>query len=550
MRAHRSATATLALGLAMVLVAAACGSSSSPAAKTSGTTAASTVAAPVYKDVLSPAGTPKMGGAIVYGVEGESDGWNPTASRLSQPALTEASTVFDPLAAWDSTYDVKPYLAQSITHSADYTTWNIELRSGIKFHDGEALDAAALKQDLDAVKASALTGTAFGPVTGTTVIGPLTVAVHMSLPWTAFPAILTSQVGLVAAPAQLNANDVSHPVGTGPFVFSSWTPNDSFVVKKNATYWRKGLPYLDQITFKPIPESDTMYDSLVSGDLDMIETSANLIQNKMVTAAASGQIQMVYSRGETDEAMVMLNTTVAPLNDLSVRQALAYATDTKSWAAAVGVNPQTLADGPFAPGSKWYVKTGYPGYDLAKAKSLVAAYQAQHGPIKFTLSCTTDTTVEKTCQILQSQWGLAGMQVSVVTTEEATLISNAISGSYQANIWRQFGNQDPDGDSIWWNGANTKPPLALNMARNQDPIIDAALRVGRTSDKPFERKLAYITVARQLAKDLPYVWLNHTVWAIGARNNVHGFDQTTLPDGTKTDAATSGVERLGQIWLN
>ena len=256
--------------------------------------------------------------------------------------------MYDPLAAWDSTYDVKPYLAQAITHSVDYTTWDIQLRSGIKFHDGEALDAAALKQDLDAVKASALTGTAFGPVTGTTVVGPLTVAVHMSLPWTAFPAILTSQVGLVAAPAQLNAKDVAHPVGTGPLIFSSWIPNSTFVVKKNSTYWRKGLPYLDQITFKPIPESDTMYDSLVSGDLDMIETSANLIQAKMVTAAANGQIQMVYARGETDEAMVMLNTSVAPFNDLSVRQALAYATDTKSWASALGVNPQTLADGPFA----------------------------------------------------------------------------------------------------------------------------------------------------------------------------------------------------------
>ena len=64
------------------------------------------------------------------------------------------------------------------------------------------------------------------------------------------------------------------------------------------------------------------------------------------------------------------------------------------------------------------------------------------------------------------------------------------------------------------------------------------------------RKLAYITVARQLAKDLPYIWLNDTVSAIGAPNNVHGFDQTTLPDGTKTDAATSGVERLGQIWMS
>ena len=92
----------------------------------------------------------------------------------------------------------------------------------------------------------------------------------------------------------------------------------------------------------------------------MMETSSNQIQNQMVTAAADGQIQLVYSRGETEEQLAMLNTSKAPLDDLAVRQAIVYATDTKSWAKAVGVDPATLADGPFAPGSKWYVPTGYP----------------------------------------------------------------------------------------------------------------------------------------------------------------------------------------------
>ena len=177
-------------------------------------------------------------------------------------------------------------------------------------------------------------------------------------------------------------------------------------------------------------------------------------------------------------------------------------------------------------------------------------YAARHGsPPTFTIQCTPDSLVLQTCQILQSQWEKAGLRVRITTTEESTLISNAIQGNYQATIWRQFGGQDPDGDSVWWNGANTKPPLALNMARNVDPRIDDAIRVGRTSHKENERQLAYIVLARQLAKDLPYVWLNHTVWVVGARNNVRGFDQTTLPNGEKTDPLTSGVERMTQIWL-
>ena len=139
--------------------------------------------------------------------------------------------------------------------------------------------------------------------------------------------------------------------------------------------------------------------------------------------------------------------------------------------------------------------------------------------------------------------------MSVKTYAEAALISQALAGSYQATIWRLFGAQDPNYDSIWWNGANTKPPLALNMARNDDPIINQALLVGQEDHIEMERQLAFITLARRLAIDLPYIWLDHTEWLVGARNNVHGWDATTLPDGMKTDPVISGIQRMTQIWI-
>ena len=75
-------------------------------------------------------------------------------------------------------------------------------------------------------------------------------------------------------------------MGTGPFAFSSWAQNSSFVVKRNPHYWREGLPYLDQVTFKPIPEANTMYQALLTGDIDMMETSSNQIQNRMASVGA------------------------------------------------------------------------------------------------------------------------------------------------------------------------------------------------------------------------------------------------------------------------
>ncbi len=353
----------------------------------------------------------------------------------------------------------------------------------------------------------------------------------------------------MAAPAMINSKDTQTPIGTGPFLFSSWTPGSSFVAKKNPHYWRAGLPYLDQVTFKPITDGETAMAALTGGDIDMWATSLDQFRTKLINQANKGQLQLVYARGETEENMTMLNTSVPPFNDLRMRQAMAYATDQQSWAKTAGVDPASIATGPFAPGSKWYIPVDYPKYDLAKATALVKAYAAEHGPVSFTLQCNSDTIVAQTCQILQSQWEKAGMSVKISNTDENTLISQAVGGNYQATIWRQFGEQDPDADYIWWNSANTKPPLALNMARNMDTALDAALYNGRSSHIEKERKLDYITAARRIDADLPYIWLNHTVWTIGANNRVRGFNDTTLPDGSKTDAVTSGVERVTQLWL-
>ena len=87
------------------------------------------------------------------------------------------------------------------------------------------------------------------------------------------------------------------------------------------------------------------------------------------------------------------------------------------------------------------------------------------------------------------------------------------------------------------------------MARNQDPVLDAALYVGRTSPNPDERKLAYITVQEQLAKDIPYVWLNHNTWIVAAQNSIRGIQGSTLPDGSPGANTISGIERLTEVWF-
>jgi peptide/nickel transport system substrate-binding protein len=505
-------------------------------------------------DVVIPASGPAVsGGRLVYGVNAETDGWNPTSSRWSTAGLTVANTIFDPLAAWDTEAHAQPYLAESFSHNDTYDVWTITMRAGGTFHDGTPVDAAAVKKDLDAIRTSVLTSAAFAPMQEITVTGALTLDVAMKIPWSAFPGALTGQSGMVAAPKQLDdtATGTRRPIGSGPFVFDSWTPESMLTVKKNTNYWRPGLPYLDQIDFRPISEPQSQYDALRSGDVNMMATSDGPTKEKLRSGAAAGDFQIVHSSGETDEGSVMLNTSRAPTNDVRLRTALAYATDTAAIAKVASTNPVDIARGPFVDGTNWAIQTDYPSYDLDKAKSLVAEVQGSGPPIVIRFQCTDGNQILQTCQAIAANWEAAGVKVELTSMDQPKLINNALSGDYDATIWAQFGAPDPDADSVWWNGANAGADggLALNMARNQDPVLDAALYVGRTSPKPDERKLAYITVQQQLAKDIPYIWLNHNTWIVAADNNLRGIQGSTLPDGSPGRNTVSGIERLTQVWF-
>ncbi|MCX7621546.1 MAG: ABC transporter substrate-binding protein, partial [Acidimicrobiales bacterium] len=218
------------------------------------------------------ASQPKDGGKLTYGLEAETDGFNPTRNRFAVSGLIIGNAVFDPLVAYDADGNTQPYLAQSVEPSDDYRTWTIKLRPGIVFHNGQKADASALKKFIDALKASALTGAAARPIQEARIVDELTVDVVMNQPWVAFPATIVGQAGFLPAPEMLDDPDgmSGHPIGTGPFVFKEWVPGNRFVATKNTSYWRAGMPHLDEVEFRPLPDVQARIQSLQSGTVNMI----------------------------------------------------------------------------------------------------------------------------------------------------------------------------------------------------------------------------------------------------------------------------------------
>jgi peptide/nickel transport system substrate-binding protein len=557
---RRARSALAAITFAVALVAAACGGSGD---ETGDGDATSDTAPPLGTDVTLPAGEPQTGGTLTYGLEAESDGYDPTSNRFAPAGTMVGLAIYDPLAAFDVDAQPQPYLAESMTPSADNRTWTITARPDITFHNGEPLDGEAMRIFFEDLRSDALVGIAFKNIDTVAVdpADPLAVVLTMKEPWATFPVFLTGQGGMVTAPAMsTDAESGRNPIGTGPFKLDNWVPDNTISLSKNADYWRTDdngvqLPYLDAVEFKPIPDFTARDASLSAGDLSMIHITNSQSIKKFQEQAANGQVQIVLDRSEREEGFIMLNTAVPPLDDLRVRQALAHATNREQINTVVNDGLRELGDGVFSQDSPWRVDDNpFPEYDPVRAQELVAEYEAEVGPIQFELE--NGGTDDRVINLVKEQWAAVGIDVTVSNVEQSTFILNAALGDYQAHDWRQFGALDPDYDYIWWTSENAADPggIALNFARNKNPEIDAALKEGRASTDLEVRKEAYAKVQRLINEDLPYIFYDRAQWAVVADNTVRGITNGSLPDGQESFAmggpgGFGGITRLTQTWL-
>ena len=315
---------TLALVLALALLAAACGGDSDEdgasggAASTEGSggsqrsdggDGASDGTAPEgMAGVPEDEGDPVRGGTLVYGVEADTaNPWAPYRASYAPAGYVVLRSIADPLFVVDADRNWVPILAESLDHNDDYTQWTFTIRDGIKFHDGTPLDAEAVKLNIESCVGSSLTGAAFANI-GSVEADGMTVTITTSLsPWVVLPnyfgggacSYMMSAQWLKSLPdlpqrtqgnrfydpaiAALPADgDPAKPVATGPFVFQSYTPGNgnSFVATRNEDYWRgpngitgEDLPYLDRIEIVPAVDIESRSNGLRSGQFDIMHTS-------------------------------------------------------------------------------------------------------------------------------------------------------------------------------------------------------------------------------------------------------------------------------------
>jgi peptide/nickel transport system substrate-binding protein len=544
MRARRRHAVWLLLTSFAMLGATACPAPTdrTDAASGAGDAPSGTVAEAGRADLTleSDGATPRQGGSATFGLATETDGWNPATSRWSASGYIVGFSIFDPLMAYDDQLVPQPYLARSMTPDATFSTWTIELRPSVTFHDGSPVDAAAVVANLDAQLASGLTAQTLSFIDDVRAVDPLHVEVTMSHPWSGFPNMLTSQVGAIASPTMLaaGAEGTRNPVGSGPFRFVSWVSGSSLRTERNPSYWRAGYPHLDELEFEIAPDVTGRGNAFRAGDLDLFETSDPRQITTFTEAAQAGESQ-IFTDQRTDgpKVFLALNHATAPFDDPVARQAVAHAIDRDelSGVAFEGVFPPV--SGPFSESSPNYsaeAAAAVPGYDIDEARALAAQYQATHGqPLSFTLSLSTSPESAQLGQVLLQQLDSAGIDVQLETTEPISLILKIFGGQYQAGTFSLFASPSIDTNYAFIAGpAGPIGDTSLNFARvsaEDNAELIAALDEARTTDDPERQRAQYAIVQREMAENLGFVFLVRLTTAVVYSNEIRGAQRYPLP---------------------
>lgn len=505
-------------------------------------------------------GTPVAGGSLVYALEAEnSGGWCLPESQLAISGIQVARTIYDTLTAPDADGEIQPFLAESVDPNATFDEWTIKLREGVVFHDGTPLDAQVVANNLDAYRGAyegrspLLFVFVFSNIDTVTVTDPMTVTVTTKTPWPAFPWFLfgSGRIGILAQAQLDNAESCDRDlIGTGPFKFDSWTVNQSFKASKNPDYWDTDddgnpLPYLDSIEYRPVADGAQRVNLLESGEVQAMHTSTATQIDSL--RSLGDEIGLIESDAFGEVGYFMLNAAEGKVfNSQTARSAAAYAIDRERLNTVRGLDIPTIAAGPFAPGNVGYLEdSGYPEYDLERAKELVAQYEQESGQdFRVTISNTTDPDTVATGDMLEEMLTEAGIAVDRNQFEQAQLINNALGGSFDMLQWRNHPGGAPDTQYNWW--ATGSP---VNFGKFEDAEIQDLLDRGRAATDPAEAATIYEDLNKEFAAKLYNLWQSYTIWAIGTAPGVSGILGPTLPDGGEAFPGLATGHPVSGIWL-
>jgi peptide/nickel transport system substrate-binding protein len=492
-------------------------------------------AAPAAAATSQPAASTPTGTlTIAQGVDAESLDPYVTTSGASKGMLW---TIYDRLVVRDSELALKPNLATS-WQALDPSTWELKLRQGVSFHNAEPFNADAVKFSFARYVDPAIKNgyaTLLKPVTDVQVVDPYTVHVKTSEPFAELIEILAQYVEMLPPRAAADPAAVAQtPIGTGPYKFVSWTPNDRFVVQAGGPHF-SGQPRMQQVVFRPIPDATARINELRSGGVDIITNVPPLqissLQNQpgisLARATNAGSIILIPS---------FQNTEVFAKKE--ARQALQYAIDKDQLIRVVLRGEAVPMASPFPKGVAGGYVEGLPQYpyDPEKARSLLREAGMPDGfSVNFKAPDGRYLQDKQVAEAIAGQLERVGIKAELETVEWSTYVQGIVGRKYELFLLSQGGIQV--GPAVQTNWSSRIQGIAWQGYTN--PTADELIDTASKQVDATQRVATYEQLMKLVWDDSPWIFLYHQQDIYGVGSRVKDFKPTSEAIVTLGDTTVS-----------
>lgn len=482
---------------------------------------------------------PGYGGTAVVAISSDPGQFNPGITTGFDVHVV-ADSIFNGLVGLDAGLNPTPDLAQSWEISDDSTVYTFNLAPNVQWHDGQPFTSADVKYTFEEVLFNFHSRTKAGlgsVVESIETPDDLTVVFYFSEPY----GPLLQRLDVTEAPilprhiyegTDLNENPANlQPIGTGPFKFESYAPDDSVTLVRNENYFKAGLPYLDRLIFKIIPDDNTQLLALEQGEIDYL---SRVPGPEIQRLRGLGEFTLVGSStgpgGGNCIMTLTFNLERDPFQHLSVRQAIAHAIDRQQILEQVIFGEGRVARAPISSGIPWAHAAGVLNeydYNPATAAELLDGAGYAPGPdgTRFTIDIVHFPTFNKYSEVMKQNLAEVGIALNVRALDRAAAVETIFTNrDFDTNLISYCNGTDPDiGVRRMYVSNNIGNIPFSNGATYRNDQIDALFAEGGATANPTERSRIYREAEQILAQDLPYWWLVETRFTSGYKNTFNDF---------------------------
>jgi peptide/nickel transport system substrate-binding protein len=483
--------------------------------------------------VITPTSVSRQGGTLVVGMATTSMVTLDPAAYSDRATETVIRNIFDGLVTRTTDNQVVPELAKDYRW-VDSKTVEFELKQGIRFHNGEELTADDVVFTFERILYQDVGAQRRGFVQEVAVVkkvGNYTVRFELKSPWPVFLQMLVHNQ-IVPQDYLTRVGDVEfarQPIGAGPFRFVEGSLNERVVLERFDDYYGgadalppAGSPFLDGVIFRMIPDISTRVEALLAGEVHIIQ---NVPSYKVPKLIGNPEITIKTTVG-TRPKFMDLNVTVAPFDDVRVRQALNHAIDADRILAEVSSGFGVVLPGPLSPANLYADPNLAPyAYDPEKAKTLLD--EAGYRPEDISFVIDAYGSYIEIAEAVAEQLQAFGMAVTVQPSEYNTLKPLLLGCERQAFL-RDWGDSafDPVGyvEAKWQTYTQGTAAGRGNYACSSSPKVDELIKAGASEPDPDKRQEIYFEMQRLIYKDAPAVFLYVPQEIEAASARVHGWE--------------------------